>query len=134
MSLLLLDDFTSPAAPPAPVVPAVIPFVSAFAARVAATDRRVLELLGGAPVIYQPAEGDPVEVSGVFDQVYVLSRGTAEAGVEALGPAVFLLLEDLPVDPELDEPTLTIGGLVYRVHERRPDGLGGIVLALRLVV
>lgn len=129
MSLLLLGGADTPAVtPPVPV------FVSAFAELVAATDRIVLSLLGGAPVVYQPAIGDAVHVSGVFDALYVLAQGDAEAGVGTLGPAVFLLLADLPIHPELDEPTLTIGGLTYRVFERRPDGLGGIVLALRLVV
>lgn len=81
---------------------------------------------------YQPESGAPVDVTGIFDEAYVLAKGDAEAGVEAAGPAVFLRLDDLPVDPEQDEPTLAIGGREYRVIERRPDGLGGIVLALRL--
>ncbi len=129
MSLLLLDSADVPVVVP----PVVIPFVSAFASMVATTDRLVLSHLGGSPVIYTPADGDPVQVSGVFDQVYVLAKGTAQAGVGTIGPAVFLLLEDLPVDPEDDEPTITIDGLTYRVTAREPDGMGGIVLGLRLV-
>jgi hypothetical protein len=89
--------------------------------------------LGGETVTYRPELGAPVDVTGIFDRQYVLAKGTAEAGVEALGPAVFLRLEDLPTDPEDDDPTLTIGGLDYRVIERRPDGMGWIVLALRLL-
>lgn len=85
-------------------------------------------------IIYQPASGPPVPVSGIFDDVpYVLAKGDAEAGVEALGPNVFLKLADLPVDPEEDEPTLIIGGVSYRVVERRSAGLGAIVLGLRRV-
>lgn len=105
----------------------------AFADLVAQVDRAALSTLGGEPVTYAPEVGSAVEVTGIFDAQYVLAKGGAEAGVEALGPAVFLRLEDLPVDPEEDEPTLTIGGVDYRVTERRPDGMGGIVLALRLV-
>jgi len=104
-----------------------------FAELVAAADDATREHLGGEPVTYQPAVGAPVEPVGIFDEAYVLAKGDAEAGVETLGPAVFLRLEDLPVDPELDEPTLTIRGVEYRVIERRPAGLGGIVLALRRV-
>lgn len=132
MSLLLLS-VTAPVVvvPPAPVV---VPFVDGFAARMAAVDRRVLLRLGGMPVIYQPAVGSAVQVSGVFDEQYVLAKGSAHAGVGTIGPAVFLRLEDLPVDPEDDEPTLTIGGLAYRVTARERDGIGGIVLPLRLVV
>lgn len=84
-------------------------------------------------VIYQPAVGAPVTINGIFDSVYVLSKGDPEAGAEVLGPAVFLLLADLPQDPEFDDPTLIISSVVYSVTERRPAGLGAIVLALRRV-
>lgn len=106
-----------------------------FAELVAGADRAAQAALGGETVTYAPTVGATVPVTGIFDEQYVLSKGTAEAGVEVLGPAVFLRLEDLPADPrdEDEEPTLTIRGDVYRVVERRPDGMGGIVLALRLV-
>ncbi len=83
------------------------------------------------PITYAPKVGAPVPVIGIFDLQYVLAKGSAEAGVETLGPAVFLRLSDLPVNPENDEPTVTVRGVDYRVRERLPDGLGGIVLALR---
>lgn len=109
-----------------------------FADLVAAADRIAMDAFGdkdesGEPVqmTYAPAVGAPVPVTGIFDEQYVLAKGSADAGVETIGPAVFLRLEDLPVDPEDDEPTLTIRGDDYRVTERRPDGMGGIVLALR---
>jgi hypothetical protein len=105
--------------------------VPAFADLVAQIDRDAFEHLGGVTVTYQPAVGASVPVTGVFDALYLLAKGSAEAGVETRGPAVFFRLEDLPADPEDDEPTLTIGGVEYRVIERRPDGLGGLVLALR---
>lgn len=105
-----------------------------FADLITNMDRAVQSNLGGEEVIYQPELGAAVPVTGVFDALFVLAQGTAEAGVETLGPAVFLLLADLPVDPEEDDPILTIRGVDYRVIERRPDGAGGIVLALRLVV
>ncbi len=92
-------------------------------------------------IIYHPASGSPVPVSGIFDARYVLAQGDAEAGVEATAPAVFLRLSALPVDPELDDPTVTIAGDptpanngTYRVDERRPAGLGAIVLVLRKLV
>ena len=102
-----------------------------FADLVAAADRAAQAALGGETVTYAPEVGDPVDVTGIFDELYVLAKGSAEAGVETLGPAVFLRLEDLPTDPDDDEPTLTIRSVDYRVTERRPDGMGGIVLALR---
>lgn len=89
-------------------------------------------------ITYTPASGPPVIVSGIFDEIYQLAKGDPEAGVETLGPAVFLRLVSLPIDPELDDPTIIISGAptgdgTYRVTERRPAGLGAIVLALRRV-
>jgi hypothetical protein len=108
--------------------------MATFADLVADIDRAAQAELGGEPVIYRPAVGDEVQPIGIFDAQYVLAQGDAEAGVEAAGPAVFLRLSDLPVDPELDEPTLTIDGIGYRVTARKPDGIGGIVLLLRAVI
>lgn len=103
-----------------------------FAELVAATDRAAQQHLGGVPVIYQPAAGAAVEATGIFDAQYEIAKGAPEAGVGVLGPAVFLRLEDLPVDPEDDEPTLTIGGVGYRmVGPPQPDGMGGVLLVLR---
>ncbi len=104
-----------------------------FGDLVARVDRAVHSTLGGETITYGPSAGPPVQVTGVFDEQYVLAKGTAEAGVEALGPAVFFRLDDLPDDPDDDDPTLTIRDVDYRVIERRPDGMGGIVLALRKV-
>ncbi len=106
-----------------------------FADLVAAADRAAQEMLGGQPVTYLPDAGPSVVVTGLFDEQYVLAEGTAEAGVATSGPAVFLLLDDLPVDPaEDDDATVTIGAVPYRVIGVRPDGIGGVVLALRLKV
>lgn len=108
-----------------------------FADLVKAADRIAIRVFGDeqngepVPILYTPDQGATVQVTGIFDENYVLAKGTPDAGVETIGPAVFIRLEDLPVDPEDDEPTLTIRGAQYRVVERRPDGMGGIVLALR---
>ncbi len=107
---------------------------SAFAARLARVDRSVQAKLGGVPVVYAPAIGHPVTVTGIFEASYVLVQGDPIAGVEAGVPAVFVLLQDLPTDPEQDDPLITVGGILYRVFERRPDGMGGVTLALRLDV
>ncbi len=110
----------------------------AFADDVERVDREAQRLLGGVEILYAPQVGVPVPVTGIFDAQYVLAKGDAEAGVESTLPAVFFRLSDLPVDPEDDEPTLTITGSGihdgdYRVIEREPDGMGGIVLGLRLI-
>ena len=130
MSVLLFSAFEAADAPL--VAPPPLPFATAFSAAILAADRAAQSLLGGQPVTYAPEVGSPVSITGIFDSVFVLVRGgDVPAGVEALGPAVFLRLEDIPSDPELDDPTLTINGTDYVVIERVPDGIGGIVLALR---
>jgi hypothetical protein len=124
MSLPILNE-------PARVIP---PQVSAFAALVARVDRSSQARLGGESLIYQPASRPPVPVTGIFDNPFVLvAAPSAEAATETLGPSVFLRLEDLPIDPEFDEPRLVIRGIAYRVTAREPDGVGGIVLRLRQV-
>ena len=109
----------------------------AWADLVASVDRAAMAHLGGVQVIYEPQhaqDGGPVSVTGIFDEQYVLAKGGVDAGVESLGPAVFVRLSDLPTDPEHDEPTIRIGEARYRVTERKPDGMGGVVLVLRAFV
>jgi hypothetical protein len=105
----------------------------AFADLVAAMDEVAMADLGGETVVYAPApeNGNPVPITGIFDSKFQLEKGGEQAGVEATTPAVFFRFSDLPVDPEFDEPTLTIRGCNYRVIERMPDDQGGIVLTLR---
>lgn len=103
-----------------------------FADLVAQADRAIQIHLGAVPVLYQPEVGDAVEVQGMFDeQGLVIEQG--EAGTEQMGPVVFLLLEDLPVHPDSDNPTLTIEGDDYQIRERHSDGMGGIRLLLHQV-
>ena len=115
---------------PSPPIP-----VSLFAARVAALDRAVQLHLGAVEVTYvSSTPGGTFPVAGIFDAQYVLSStGDSLAGVETRGPAVFVALADLPIDPEFDSPTLTIGGIAYRVIGRETAGMGSIVLVLRRV-
>jgi len=117
-----------------------------FAELVAAADRAAQAMLGGEPVTYAPESVglpvqlgaplgvQPVTITGMFDSQFVLAEGDAHAGVEAAGPAVFFRVEDLPADPETDNPTITIRGVDYSVTFRKPDGMGGIVLGLRTIV
>jgi hypothetical protein len=122
-----------------------------FAERVARVDRSARKILGGEPVVYRigggggafsPAfsaafAGAPsaheVTVTGIFDAAYVL-QADQTAGVCATAPAVFLQLADLPTDPELDDPILTIRGVDYRVDHPETAGMGSVVLILRKVI
>lgn len=94
----------------------------------AAADRAALGILGG-PVRYAPANGQPVDVVGIFDAAYVRAE-VGDVAMVSSGPAVFLMLADLPSDPEVDTPTITVGGVQYRVREPRKDGQGGVLLLL----
>lgn len=108
--------------------------MSTFDDLVRQADRAAQALLGGELVTYTPSTvGSPVQVTGIFDEVYALAVGDAQAGVETLGPAIFFRLEDLPTDLEEDDPILTIRGVDYRVIEPKPDGLGGVRISLRKV-
>jgi len=122
-----------------------------FAERVARVDRSVRRILGGEPVIYRIGGGGgmfsaafsaafagapaahEVVVTGIFDAQYVL-QADQTAGVCATAPAVFLQLADLPTDPEVDDPILTIRGVDYRVDHPETAGMGSVVLILRKVI
>ena len=139
MSLLLLRSFesTAPPTPPAVTLPPAV--ASSFGTNVRAVDRLAFSLFG-VPVLYQPSVGPPITVGadgkpllGIFDEPFVLAKGEPIAGVEASGPQIFMRLEDIPYDLDYDDPTLTIRGVVYAVHGRNPDGLGGVMLKLRVV-
>lgn len=95
-------------------------------------DHATRDHLGGVAVIYAPEVGQVTTVTGIFDAAYhFLDEG--HTGAEMVAPAVFLRLDELPADPEDDNPILTIAGHDYRVRERQPDGLGGIRLLLHKV-
>lgn len=106
-----------------------------FAAHLAAADRVALQHLGGT-VGYMPRAGagigQVVNVPGIFDAAYVRAD-IGEVGVASSTPAVFLRLSDLPSDPEVDDPLITVDGVRYGVLEPKKDGLGGVVLMLREV-
>lgn len=112
-----------------------------FAENVARLDRNAQRVLGAVSVVYRPKFGPAVSLTpsgaplvGIFDDSFVLAQGSAEAGVEATLPTVNLILADLPTDPEVDDPTLTIGGVDYRIVKRAPADYGSIVLTLRKVL
>lgn len=110
-----------------------------FADRIVATDRAVQNHLGKEPVVYTPQHGAPVSTTpggqplmGIFDDPDTLATATdTQVGVEVVQPTVALILADLPTDPMVDNPLLTIRGQVYRVDHRMTGGFGSIVLALR---
>lgn len=104
-----------------------------FTDLVARVDAAALQHLGGEAIVYAPQVGDPATVTGIFDPGYDASLYRLEfAGPERQDPTLFLVLADLPADPDEDEPTITVRGTDYKVRERVRDGLGGIRLTLYL--
>lgn len=101
-----------------------------FADLLSKADRVVQDRLGDA-VRYAPRVGEPVDVQGVFDDVDV-NAAVMGAAVMSSGPQVFLMLADLPTDPEgEDDPTITVKGTDYKVRDVKKDGQGGVLLLLR---
>lgn len=112
---------------------------------VAQSDNTLVRAFGIATT-YDPATGPAISVSGIFDAAYVRVEA-GEAGVASAGPAVFYRLGtssavvtiggiacvlELPVDPDNDDPEITIKGVRYRVAESKKDGQGGVVLLLHV--
>lgn len=112
-----------------------------FAALTAGMDRSVNALLGSTAVVYTPAGGASVSTTpsgaplrGIFDSDHVhLDEGGA--GVDTRGPAVSLLLADLPDDPGAvaSPATLVIGGVTYRKRGIGARDANRIVLLLHRV-
>jgi hypothetical protein len=71
-----------------------------------------------------------VDLVGVFDAAYVLAEAGGRVGVTSSLPAVFVRLEDLPLNPDEDQPTITVAGVAYKIHEVQRDGQGGALLLL----
>lgn len=93
---------------------------------------RALQATWPEPAIYAPAVGMPVPVTGIFDEAYVRVDGD-ESTIGTVGPAILLVLADLPTDPELDAgPVLTIRGRTYRPRAFLRDGMGSIRLPLHV--
>lgn len=107
--------------------------MSTFDEHIAAMDAVVLTSRLAMNLTYKPLSGPAVPVRGIFDANYELVEASSHGSVSTLAPAVFLRKADLPTDPELDEPILTIAGEDYRVVKVKPDSLTGVVLVLKLV-
>jgi hypothetical protein len=102
----------------------------AFADLVLGIDRAALAHLGGGDVVYQPAVGAPVTVKGIFSESLFDEAAFWSGQAPEQAPFVFLRIADLPVNPDEDDPTLTIAGREFCVRGRIADGLGGIRLFL----
>lgn len=105
----------------------------AFSDLLGSVNRIVTEVTGGDPVSYAPGVGSPVTVKAIFDVPYAfIEVGTA--GISGSGPVMFVLLGDLPSDPETDEDaTITHDGTTYTIAQCQKDGKGGVRMLLHKV-
>jgi hypothetical protein len=83
----------------------------------------------GVETLYAPLVGAPITVTGVFKNDY-LRADAGEAGAQTTTPIVDYRLDDLPIDPDDDDPRITIAGIVYRVIEVQKDSRRGVRLLL----
>jgi hypothetical protein len=101
-----------------------------FSDLLATADRVTLDILGDS-VTYAPTTGAAVVVTGIFDSAYV-RVDAGHAGVSSTGPAVFLLLADLPSDPAEDAATITVESVQYEIREVQKSQ-GAVLLFLHRV-
>jgi hypothetical protein len=117
-----------------------------FAAATARMDRALDAHLGAVAVVYATAAGVSYSTTpsgatlvGIFDANHV-QVARAEGQADSVGPAVSMLLADLPIDPKADVvagaggPTLTISGGTYRLRGFGDRDAGRIVLLLSRVL
>lgn len=108
-----------------------------FGDLIEATDRATHDHLGSVAVTYTPdggvavtetPDGDPLV--GMFDKLTV-EVDSEDPGVESVQPTLSIRLEDLPTDPEDDDPIIQILSTDYKVQGRAVDGpVGGMITLL----
>jgi len=108
-------------------------------------DRALQSRLGGVTFTYETRDGEiTTGIAGMFDEVYELQE-PGQSSVEVVGPVLWARLEDLPVHPDDDDPTIyaiapadgvvtetTVAANRYRVRERQTDGPQGETIRLLL--
>lgn len=104
--------------------------MSMFRDAVAAMDKAIVRDLGDQNTTYITERGEEIQVPGIFDARHQLVDA-GEAGVSSTAPAVFYRLQDLPVDPSDEEPTVIVDGATYKTVDVKKDGLGGVWIVLQ---
>jgi hypothetical protein len=79
----------------------------------------------GRAVLYQPAAGAPVTVTGIVDP-----GSRLEDSAPGTYAVLFIRRADLPQPPERGDE-VEIDGATYKVFEVEADAAGGVKLALR---
>ena len=86
----------------------------------------------GQEVIYTPSDGDPVTITGIFNDIFeVVEQGTAQ--IMSSKPSLGIKKSDLEVEPRMDD-NVQIGAKTYKVSEIQRDGESSINLFLNEVI
>lgn len=83
----------------------------------------------GEPATYTPSGGSPVEVLGIYDDLYEAVDPQTGAIITSTQPVLGIKDDHLPDPPQQDD-TVTVRGVTYRVKEVQTDGQGGSKLFL----
>ena len=83
----------------------------------------------GEPVVYTPQGGVPIEISGIYDDLYEAVDPSTQAIVTSEQPILGIKNNTLPQVPRQGD-TLTVRGQTYAVKEVQKDGQGGSRLFL----
>lgn len=94
---------------------------------------RAVQTVFGEVAVYRSALDVTISLPrAVFSNEYSSIDGD-ESGVPTSLPALWVRLDDLPVDPLSDDGEVTVAGFVYRVIDVKPDGEGGAWLVLQKI-
>ncbi len=85
----------------------------------------------GEPVLYTPTAGEPITITGVFDEAYTVVEEMDSRPVSSTYPVLGVRLAVFPVPPQAgDRLTIVAKNDLYTVREVRPDGHGAAKLLL----
>lgn len=102
----------------------------AFSDLVESLDLATQTHLGGESITYLAGDGSgSVTLTGIFDEVAIVTD-FGEAPADQLEPAISVRIDDLPTDPETDDPTITIRSVDYKVRTCQPDTISGLMRLL----
>lgn len=86
----------------------------------------------GGPVTYQPTEGAPFELQGVYSAPHTAVDIGASTEISTTAPMIGVDLAAFPAPPRSGD-RLIREGLLYRVDDIKPDGQGGADLILHRI-
>lgn len=84
---------------------------------------------GESLVTYFPVNGDPYEITAVFDRAHVTVDPTTGAPVNSTNPVLGIQISQLQ-SPWKKGDRVQVGTTLYKIAEYQPDGVAGALLEL----